>query len=125
MGCGGAHRLETKGTTGFRTQQVNAMSNSDNARTPSRVQARLIPGPMSAAERKRRQRARERAASPAEPILYRQADWQAFIDPEELPRKAGCDTDDIGCVVLKELLDDALDTNSRVEVRQIAIEENL
>jgi hypothetical protein len=69
----------------------------------------VTPGAMDAAERMRRMRARKKAAAVAAPMLYERADWTLFLRPETLPQKAGCDPGQIGRVVLKELLDNALD----------------
>jgi hypothetical protein len=71
----------------------------------------------SAAERKRQQRARERAerAQPTE-LVYETADWKLFTDRETLPQKAGCQPKDIRKVVLKELVDNALDAGARVSL---------
>ena len=67
----------------------------------------------AAAERKRLERERRKAA----PIIHETADWRLFLDPETLPQKAGCQPDDIGAVVLKELVDNALDAGASVTVR--------
>ena len=67
----------------------------------------------AAAERKRIERERRKAA----PIIHETADWRLFLDPETLPQKAGCQPDDIGAVVLKELVDNALDAGASVTVR--------
>jgi len=56
--------------------------------------------------RKRRQRAREAAAADVE---FVRADWSLFLDPRRLPQKAGCPSDRLRAVILKELLDNALD----------------
>jgi hypothetical protein len=37
------------------------------------------------------------------------ADWRLFIDPHTLPQKAGCEANQIGRAILKELVDNALD----------------
>jgi hypothetical protein len=62
----------------------------------------------TAAERMRRMRARKKAAT-APPIYYETADWQLFVDQQTLPQKAGCEPNELGRVVLKELVDNALD----------------
>jgi hypothetical protein len=67
----------------------------------------------AAAERKRLERDRRKAA----PIIHETADWRLFLDPETLPQKAGCQPDDIGKVVLKELVDNALDAGASVTVQ--------
>jgi hypothetical protein len=59
----------------------------------------------------RRMRER-RKGQQAAPILYQIDDWQEFTNPATLPRKAGCDPDEIGRVVLKELTDNALDSGA-------------
>jgi hypothetical protein len=41
--------------------------------------------------------------------MFERADWRLFIDPLALPQKAGCSPDQIGRVILKELVDNALD----------------
>jgi hypothetical protein len=58
------------------------------------------------AERKRRQRQRE--------IIYERQDWQLFLDPATLPQKAGCSPFHLNQIVLKELIDNALDTEANV-----------
>ena len=67
----------------------------------------------AAAERKRFERERRKAA----PIIHETADWRLFLDPETLPQKAGCQPDEIGAMVLKELVDNALDAGASVTVR--------
>jgi hypothetical protein len=37
--------------------------------------------------------------------MYERADWQLFCRGETLPQQAGCEPDQIGRVVLKELVD--------------------
>jgi hypothetical protein len=63
---------------------------------------------VAAAERKRRSRAKA-----AGPVFYSQPDWRLFLDPATLPQKAGCELHQIGRVVLKELVDNALDSGAR------------
>lgn len=65
----------------------------------------------TAAERMRRMRARKKAAT-APPIYYETADWQLFIDKQRLPQKAGCEPNQLDRVLLKELVDNALDTGA-------------
>src|SRR3954470_1481306 len=60
----------------------------------------------AAAERKRRQRAREAATADVE---FVRADWGLFLDPRRLPQKAGRPGDRLRAVLLKELIDNALD----------------
>lgn len=75
--------------------------------------------PLSGAERVRRHRARKKAAATAVPLLYERADWELFLRPETLPQKAGCSLDQLGSVVLKEAVDNALDTGAEVELEPI------
>jgi hypothetical protein len=65
--------------------------------------------PATAAERKRRQRKRER-------LIYQTDDWQLFCDWARLPQKAGCQPHDLRKVVLKELVDNALDVGANVSL---------
>lgn len=67
----------------------------------------------AAAERKRLERERRKAA----PIIHETADWRLFLNPETLPQKAGCQPDDIAAVVLKELVDNSLDAGASVAIR--------
>jgi hypothetical protein len=61
----------------------------------------------------RRFRERQRAAAAAQaPLLFERADWQLFLRRETLSRKAGCEPGQIGRIVLKEVVDNALDTGS-------------
>jgi hypothetical protein len=69
-----------------------------------------------AAERMRRMRARRKAGGTVGNILFERSDWRLFTDPRTLPQKAGCEPDQIGRVILKELVDNALDTGA-AEVR--------
>jgi signal transduction histidine kinase len=67
----------------------------------------------TATERKRRQRERQRdAANARAPLLFERADWQLFLRRETLPQKAGCEPGQIARIVLKEVVDNALDTGS-------------
>jgi signal transduction histidine kinase len=62
-----------------------------------------------AAERKRQQRARDGAA-----LLFEREDWRLFIDPATLPQKAGCQPENLRQIVLRELVDNALDEGAQV-----------
>jgi hypothetical protein len=57
-------------------------------------------------ERKRLQRAR------TQPIVYERDDWQLFLDTATLPQKAGCQPGELPALVLKELIDNALDESA-------------
>ena len=65
--------------------------------------------PLSVAERKRRQRERARSAA----LLYSRDDWQLFLDVATLPQKAGVQPGVLPALVLKELVDNALDAGAR------------
>jgi hypothetical protein len=65
-----------------------------------------------AAERKRRQRLREREQT----LLYKTEDWRLFTDLATLPQKAGCQPEDLRKIVLKELVDNALDIAAEVSL---------
>ena len=67
-----------------------------------------------AIERKRQQRERDRAA-----LLYERDDWQLFLDPATLPQKAGCQPSRLREIVLKEVVDNALDCGAGVTLQQV------
>jgi hypothetical protein len=65
--------------------------------------------------RQERFRDRQNAAKlgvASEPIFYERSDWSLFIDRATLPQKAGCSPHQLGRVVLKELVDNALDAGA-------------
>ncbi len=66
----------------------------------------------SAAERKRRQRERDREQQ----LVYETPDWRLFTDLATLPQKAGCQPRDLRKIVMKELVDNALDTGAGVSL---------
>ena len=66
----------------------------------------------SARERKRQQRQRDRD------LLYERSDWQLFLDLSTLPQKAGCQPRNLFKVVLKELVDNALDAGAKVTLER-------
>jgi hypothetical protein len=76
----------------------------------------VTPGPVPASERMRQMRARNREAAVAPPIIYQRADWQLFCRSETLPQQAGCEPDQVARVVLKELVDNALDAGADVKL---------
>jgi len=51
--------------------------------------------------------------------MFERADWTLFVRHETLPQKAGCGPDQIGRVVLKEAVDNALDTGADVRIQKI------
>ncbi len=61
----------------------------------------------SETERKRDWRARKRAG-----LLFASDDWQVFLDPANLPQKAGCQPAMLRRIILRELVDNALDTGA-------------
>jgi hypothetical protein len=65
----------------------------------------------SSAERKRLQRVRDAA-----PILFETADWRQFCDAATLPQKAGCQPHEIIPLVLREIVDNALDAGAHVTI---------
>ena len=83
------------------------------AESPARTvtSPRRRPG-MSAAERKRQQRDRDRT------LLFERDDWRLFLDPATLPQKAGCQPEALRQIVLRELVDNALDAGAKAALRQ-------
>jgi hypothetical protein len=78
--------------------------------------ATVTPRDKTAAERMRRMRARRRelAEAPPAPLMFERQDWTLFLDRATLPQHAGCQPNELGRVVLKELVDNALDTGANV-----------
>jgi hypothetical protein len=65
---------------------------------------------VSAAERQRQSRARRRSeAQDSAPLIFRVDDWRELVDPVSLPMQAGCTNGELAALVLKELVDNALD----------------
>jgi hypothetical protein len=65
------------------------------------------------AERQRRYRERQKQQGASNgPILFTSEDWQLFTQRNTLPQKAGCQPNQIGRVILKELVDNALDAGA-------------
>jgi hypothetical protein len=63
----------------------------------------------------RRLRERQKAKANG-PILFERQDWKLFVDPATLPQKAGCEPNQIGRAILKELSDNAADSGGSVMV---------
>ena len=80
----------------------HAQSPAANCDTPS--------GRTPAAERKRQQRERERLAQ--RQTYFSRPDWTLFISPRTLSQKAGCQPGDLRQLVLRELVDNALDAGA-------------
>jgi hypothetical protein len=71
-------------------------------------------GGTTATERKRQQRARERERA----LYFQREDWQLFLDPATLPQKMGCQPDTLRSIILRELVDNALDEGANVTMRR-------
>jgi hypothetical protein len=72
--------------------------------------------PTSAALRQRRHRARVAAVREIE---FVRADWALFLHPDRLPQKAGCPRDRLRAMILKEVVDNALDAGADAALDQI------
>src|SRR3954452_23744222 len=59
-------------------------------------------------ERKRLERERKRIPA----IVHQTEDWELFLDRATLPQKAGCQPRMLAALVLKELIDNALDAGA-------------
>src|SRR6476620_730245 len=68
------------------------------------------------AERQRRRRAKEAAAREIE---FVRSDWALYLHPDRLPQKAGCSADRLRAMILKELVDNALDAGANVTIDQV------
>jgi hypothetical protein len=79
---------------------------------PPTVTSGRKPG-KSAAERKRLQRLRERETAP---IFYSTPDWRVFTSWQTLQQKAGCQPDKLRKIIIKELVDNALDAGANVSL---------
>jgi hypothetical protein len=67
-----------------------------------------------AAERKRQQRERDRQGD----LFYQREDWSLFLDQQTLPQKAGCFPQDLRKIILKEVVDNALDAGATVTINR-------
>jgi hypothetical protein len=74
------------------------------------------PQPTPAALRQRRRRARLAVAHGLELV---RAEWTLYVHPDRLPQKAGCPRDRLRAMILKELVDNALDEGAKVGVEQV------
>ena len=63
------------------------------------------------AERKRQQRQREA-------LLFERDDWRLFIEPATLPQKAGCQPSNLRQIVLREIVDNALDAGADATIER-------
>ena len=82
---------------------------------PGRIVTRNDLGPRTTpAERKRQQRARDAQSA----LLFERADWSLFLSPATLPQKAGCQPSDLRALVLREIVDNALDAGARATLHE-------
>jgi hypothetical protein len=72
--------------------------------------------PTPAALRQRRRRAR---LATVREIEFVRADWALFLHPDRLPQKAGCPRDRLRAMILKEVVDNALDAGADAVLDQI------
>jgi hypothetical protein len=64
----------------------------------------------AAAERMRRMRARRRTGQAStSPLIFERDDWRLLIEARTWPQKAGCEPDQVGRVIIKELVENGLD----------------
>lgn len=91
------------------------------------AEAIVTPRDKTAADRMRRMRARRRdmAAVASAPLMFERLDWTLFIDRATLPQRAGCMPNELGRVVLKELVDNALDTGANVTLDRADLDEDI
>lgn len=100
------------------TEEAITVSEPENseihqANLPTRtVTSARQPG-TPAAERKRQQRVRDRE------LRFIRDDWKVFVDPSGLPQKAGCQPHDLRPIVLRELVDNALDVGAHVTLERV------
>lgn len=69
--------------------------------------------PQSDAERMRKSRLARRAPGD---LVYRRPDWHDLLDLGTLPRRGGCQPDQLAAVVLREVADNALDAGGTVTI---------
>src|SRR4051794_34816880 len=72
--------------------------------------------PTAAALRQRRRRAR---LAVGREIEFVRADWALFLHPDRLPQKAGSPRDRMRAMILKELVDNALDAGATATLAQV------
>jgi hypothetical protein len=95
------------------TSEIEQIPASQQGKSSGRTvtSPRRRPG-TSATERKRQQRERDRT------LLFERDDWRLFLDPATLPQKAGCQPGHLRQIVLREVVDNALDAGAHVTLRQ-------
>ncbi len=92
---------------------TSVAATTEHAQSP----AAAVTGGTPAAERKRQQRERERLAR--QPPFFERTDWSLFINPRTLSQKAGCQPGDIRRLVLRELVDNALDAGATAVIERV------
>src|SRR4051794_30002005 len=70
----------------------------------------------TAAERQRRRRLKQRNETELSLVRH---DWTLFLQPDRLAQKAGCAQKHLRRMVVKELVDNAADTSTQVQVEQL------
>ena len=92
----------------------------DGTQLADTADATVTPRDRTAAERMRRMRARQREArgNTADTLMFERQDWTLFLDRSTLPQRAGCQPNELGLAVLKELVDNALDTGAAVTLER-------
>src|SRR6516225_1156304 len=68
--------------------------------------------PTAAAERMRRMRARRAGQAGTSPLIFERDDWRLLIEARTWPQKAGCQPGQVGRVIIKELVENALDSGA-------------
>ena len=101
--------MQSRNRAGRGAAEASSQQGQSHGRT---VTSARRPG-TPAAERKRQQRARDNAA-----LLFERDDWLLFIDPATLPQKAGCQPENLRQIVLRELVDNALDAGAQATLQQ-------
>ena len=69
--------------------------------------------PTAAAERMRRMRARRAGQAGASPLIFERDDWRLLIEARTWAQKAGCQPGQVGRVIIKELVENALDSGAK------------
>ena len=70
----------------------------------------------TATQRQRRRRAR---LAVAREVAFVRADWALFLHPDRLPQKAGCPRERLRAMILKELVDNALDAGATASLAEV------
>ncbi|MFL5956095.1 MAG: ATP-binding protein [Solirubrobacterales bacterium] len=86
-------------------------------RPPSKGSEKARRTDVSAATLRQRRRRAKLAAGPE--IEFVREDWALFLDPRRLSQKAGCPRDRLRAMILKELVDNALDAGAEVTLDRL------